>query len=454
MSSRPAPSKKPILTFYGDDFTGSTDVLEVLSAAGIPAVLFLAPPDRKTLARYPHARAIGVAGIGRSQSPQWMDEHLPAVFKRLKAFGAPICHYKTCSTFDSSPEIGNIGRAAEIGKRLFGRAVPAIVGVTKLKRYVIFSNLFAAASISDTRDIYRIDRHPTMSRHPSTPMDEADLRRHLARQTKLRIAGFDFTQMLAADVARQWERSTAENDVVILDTFDEATTLAAGKLLCRYAKDRPAFVIGSSGVEYALSALWQSRRAAKPVQKPCGKADKMAAVCGSGSPVTAEQIEWAQAHGFAAIAIDTVALRENEPKIQAELTAAACEALTKKAGVVLHTALGPNDPRIAATRKILQRQGLSAHDSAARLGSALGKILRDVLAGTGCKRAVLAGGDSSSHALASMGVESLEVAGPLVTGAPLCRINAHDKSINGVEISLKGGQVGNADFFARARNGR
>jgi uncharacterized protein YgbK (DUF1537 family) len=61
----------------------------------------------------------------------------------------------------------------------------------------------------------------------------------------------------------------------------------------------------------------------------------------------------------------------------------------------------------------------------------------------------LTGGDSSSYAVSQMGVEALEVAGPLVPGAPLCRIHARNHMIDGVEIVLKGGQVGEPDFLAR-----
>ena len=47
-----------------------------------------------------------------------MNDHLPGIFEQLRSFGAPIVHYKTCSTFDSSPQIGSIGRAMEIGLRV------------------------------------------------------------------------------------------------------------------------------------------------------------------------------------------------------------------------------------------------------------------------------------------------------------------------------------------------
>ena len=109
-----------LLCYYGDDFTGSTDALEALAANGVPGVLFLNAPDEHELLRFPECRVIGVAGESRSRDPEWMSEHLPPVFRKLKAYGAPLCLYKVCSTFDSSPDTGNIGRAIEIGQDVLG----------------------------------------------------------------------------------------------------------------------------------------------------------------------------------------------------------------------------------------------------------------------------------------------------------------------------------------------
>src|SRR5215470_14943556 len=125
-----------LLTWYGDDFTGSTDVLEMLSLHGLASVLFLERPGAELLDRFAHYRAFGLAGSSRSRSPEWMDEHLPPACEWLASLGAPICHYKVCSTFDSSPQVGSIGRALEIGQRLFGTpCVPIIAGAPALGRY-------------------------------------------------------------------------------------------------------------------------------------------------------------------------------------------------------------------------------------------------------------------------------------------------------------------------------
>lgn len=42
-----------LLTYYGDDFTGSTDVMESLELYGIPTVLFLAMPTRAAGRAFP-----------------------------------------------------------------------------------------------------------------------------------------------------------------------------------------------------------------------------------------------------------------------------------------------------------------------------------------------------------------------------------------------------------------
>ena len=111
------PSKR-LLSFYGDDFTGSSDVMEAMASRGVRTVLFTRLPTPTELAPYADYEAIGLAGTSRSQSPAWMDENLPRVFAWLKQLGAAHCHYKVCSTFDSSPTVGSIGRAIDIGRAL------------------------------------------------------------------------------------------------------------------------------------------------------------------------------------------------------------------------------------------------------------------------------------------------------------------------------------------------
>src|SRR5215468_5418770 len=79
---RPLPSG-PLIAFYGDDFTGSSASMEATAFAGLETVLFLSPPTPERLRAFAGARVIGIAGVARAQSPQWMDENLPPVFDLL-----------------------------------------------------------------------------------------------------------------------------------------------------------------------------------------------------------------------------------------------------------------------------------------------------------------------------------------------------------------------------------
>ena len=60
-----APQSELRLAFYGDDFTGSTDALEVLAFAGLRCALFLAVPSADTLRELGPFDAICIAGDNR-----------------------------------------------------------------------------------------------------------------------------------------------------------------------------------------------------------------------------------------------------------------------------------------------------------------------------------------------------------------------------------------------------
>ena len=82
---------KLLLTFYGDDFTGSTDALEQLTLAGIRTMLFIQPPTAAQLRKFPGLQAVGVAGMTRSLTPDAMEKELRPALKKLKGPGRAAC---------------------------------------------------------------------------------------------------------------------------------------------------------------------------------------------------------------------------------------------------------------------------------------------------------------------------------------------------------------------------
>ncbi len=419
-----------LYTFYGDDFTGSTDVLEQLATNGVPAVLFLGVPTDEHLARFPQVQAVGIAGDSRSRSPEWMSENLPGIFARLRQFQAPVAHYKVCSTFDSAPEHGSIGRAMEIGREVFRPVfVPIVVGAPHLRRYIVFGNLFASAP--DGR-VHRIDRHP-MSRHPVTPMLESDLRLHLARQTAMPIGLIDTPMLQAGAVPEELARLLAEGkQAVLFDTIDYATQATVGKLIWGEAQRQAIFAAASSGLTAALIFAWREARmipqAAPAVAvEPCSP---LLVVSGSCSAATERQLRYALSHGYHGIPIDPAELLDSSLAVREAVVEEAAETLAAGRDTILYTALGlPSEP---------------AHGD--QLGQALGDLLRELLAWTAVRRVLLCGGDTSSHAVQQLGLYALTWAADLQPGAPLCRAHA-DSPLDGLELVLKGGQMGTDDFF-------
>ncbi|MBB3916237.1 four-carbon acid sugar kinase family protein [Rhizobium fabae] len=439
-----------LVSYYGDDFTGSTDVMEALASNGVPSVLFLDLPSPELLARFSHCRAIGIAGTSRSETPAWMEQHLAPTFDWLRSLGAAICHYKVCSTFDSSPGIGNIGKAIEIGSKNFGQAiVPVIVGAPQLKRYTAFGHLFAAYQ----GRVFRIDRHPVMSRHPVTPMDEADLALHLSKQTALPVLLADLAAITAEDADQRIDAlASSPEGILLLDVDSDTTQAAAGRQMLRVTSRSGSFVVGSSGVEYALLDAW--RRAGvidrTGAEFPdAGPVDRLAVVSGSVSPTTERQIRTAVENGFEAFALDPLALvSENGEAAVAAAAQAGIAKLREGRSVILYTALGPSADRGAD----IDRLPGARH----RLGSALGTILRRLIEAEGLSRAVVAGGDTSSHALRQLKIDALTTLLPLpqTPGSPLCLAHGDDPATNGLQIALKGGQVGTDGYFAQIRDGR
>jgi len=426
--------------YYGDDFTGSTDVLEQLAGNGVASVLFLGAPTAAQLARFPACQAIGFAGDARSRTPEWMSAKLPAIFTRMRDLKPAVVQYKVCSTFDSAPERGSIGRALEIGRRIFGtKTVPIGVAAPHLGRFMVFGNLFAAAGGSA---VFRIDRHPTMAHHPATPMHEADLRFHLAEQANLSVGLVDlraFQSGQAEEVFRQ--RTEAGTAALFLDGIDAAMLQQAGKLIWGLATtSQPLFTIGSSGVTAALIAHWRSIGIvpSQPPSVTATKADQILVISGSCSAVTAGQIQWAKRHGFFSLELDAAALANRGYEAVETATGLALQPLRSGRDTVLYTALGTPTG--------------SAYDK--ELGLALGRLLLALVQQTSVRRVVLCGGDTSSHAVQQLGLTALTFAGTLAPGAPLCRAYAEEATgLDGLELVLKGGQIGPEDFFRIARDG-
>jgi len=304
-----------------------------------------------------------------------------------------------------------------------------------------------------------------MRHHPITPMDESDIRIHLSRQTAKRVGLIDILQLSAPETEidkRLNSLIASGNEIVLFDVLDDRQLPVIGRAMWVHAsRESPLFVAGSSGVEYALTAYWHASGlvAARPVFPGAGGVDQIAAVSGSCAPVTDRQLAWGLERGFSEVPLDRARLfLETEAGIEIRSAIRrALEQMAKGRSVIIHTARGPQDPHIPATRGILEGQGqgsgASKFHSGKTIGGALGKILGAILEQARVRRAVVAGGDTCGFVARELGIEALEMIGPIAPGGPPCRVYARHSSIKGREIVFKGGQVGKVDVLDNVLRG-
>ena len=433
-----------LLTFYADDFTGATDALDALTLAGAPSALFLHPPRPAQLRQLGQLRCIGVAGNSRTMTPDQMTTQLLPVFRALANLGAPLLHYKFCSTFDSSPRVGSIGRAIELGATATAtRRVPLVAGAPRLGRYCVFGNLFARAGTNP--EVFRLDRHPVMRNHPVTPMNDADLRRILADQTSVPTRLHTLTEPWQDEQTR----SAEEPHIDIYDVLADSDLARVGREIWQSAHNGSVrFAAGSSGLSDALAAAWRHDDLL-PLTQPSSAVlrgtSKLLVLSGSCSPITHAQIEYATASGFVDIGVDITAAIDDPGREWHRIAEATKSALKKHRGVVIHTSPGL---RASASTTVV-----SADLAGCALGTQFAKTVEYLRPYLDAGRVVVCGGDTSSQAGQALGIEYLEHLAPVSPGAPLCRARSNNPRIDSLEIAFKGGQMGSRDYFTRMLQG-
>jgi uncharacterized protein YgbK (DUF1537 family) len=325
------------------------------------------------------AVVVGVAGPARSVGGAAFDELVRSQLTQIARTGAEVLLYKVCSTFDSSPTLGSIGRGIELLHEQLSELGPVAVAPAQPQfgRYTAFSNHFGVFA----GQVHRLDRHPVMSRHPSTPMREADLRQVLAEQFidhqvpgALHLPAYD-----DGSFNDRWKACQSESvpafvvDAVTDDHLDEVARALrdAGPPSGR----RPSVVVGSGGIMAALARIATGRPARQPGQQRAS--GPVLTVSASASSTTAAQIGDAVTHGWADVPVPAELLEGDDPALLAEVEKHTAQALSAGRDVVVHTTRGSDDPRFAATGPI------DPHHVGALLGAlagrmAVGGLTRDI----------------------------------------------------------------------------
>lgn len=419
--------------FYGDDFTGSVDALLQFARNGWRGRLFVGTPSAEELTAAAAASdVVGIAGIARSLPAGRLEAELRPALTQLSSLHPVVLQYKACSTADSSPDTGSLGRVIEIGRSVVADAgatvlpIPLLFAQPDFGRYTAFGHHFAA----ERGTVYRLDRQPTMSTHPATPMTESDLAVHLGHQTDLPVASLTFPDYTSSGaVAAALRDAPAAGVVLDALSADHLALVGAAIAELADAADGPVFVIGSGGLSWGLSAA--APRDAATVPTTSRATGPVLVVSGSMSPSTRRQADAAAAAGWLVRPLGLGA-DDAVDDVLASLTAGRSVVLTSDDAVESADAEG--------------RDALLETIAAA----ASSVVLRAARAGA-TRRVIVCGGDTSSRVTMLLGAESLSIAANPWGNVVLLRAHAADEAVDGLELLLKGGQVGDDDLFERIR---
>ena len=425
----------PAFGFVADDLTGAADVLAQSHRYGLEAALVIGDAPLPT-----DTDVVGFAGPSRSLAGTAFDNLVRRDLAGIARLNLEVLLYKVCSTFDSSVTVGSIGRGIQLLHEQFPLhgPIPVVPAQPAFGRYTAFSNHYA----THAGQIYRLDRHPVMSGHPSTPMAEADLRQVVAQQLgtadvpgAIHLPAYEDGTFKDAWADRRRELGAR---AFVVDAVDEGHMDAVAEALTREEHGHgPSVVVGSGGIMAALARSISSDQTPR-TPGPQQASGPVLAISASASSTTAEQIDDAISQGWEDVPVSAELLQGHDAAAVAALDRRVSAALQKGRNVIVHTTRGPGDPRYGAAKPA----------DAGYVGALIGGIAARMAAAGLTRDIAVCGGDTSSHALIAMGVRELRVSDQFVTAGPILQAGG-GSAVAGCRLLLKGGQVGPTNILRR-----
>ena len=422
------PNNGLVLGCIGDDYTGSSDLANALTRAGLRTIQTIGvPADDLAL---PEADAVVIALKSRSIDPEAAVAMALPAHAWLKARGARHVMFKVCSTFDSTDR-GNIGPVMDA--LIAAEGDPPLVLVNcafpENRRTLYLGHLFVGdVPLNES----------SMKDHPLNPMHDANLVRVLGRQSCARIGLVslsDVDQGEAAISARMAALKAAGYGAAIIDSVLDRDLAPIG----RAALNTP-LTVGASGLGIGLARALIEAGAVQPATDQAWDASPVGgkAACLSGSCSAATLTQLARAHSWMPVLrLDTAALVSG-PEEAERAIAWALPRLDQ--GPVLIASTAPPDEVQALQARVGRDQAGHAIEQAMA-------TIAEALAGAGVRRLVVAGGETAGAAVDRLGLKAFAIGPEIAPGVPVLRTVG-----GGLEmmLALKSGNFGGPDFFRDA----
>lgn len=419
-----------LIGVIADDFTGASDIANTLARGvapegGLRTAQFAGIPDMPADADI----EAGVIALKSRSAPvdEAVRDSLDAL-AWLQAQGCTQIVFKYCSTFDSTSD-GNIGPVTE--------KLAEALGVTG----IIMCPAFPATG----RTVYRghlfvgdrLLSETGMRHHPLTPMTDPDIRRWLGHQSTGPVGHLDLETVMAGAKAAANAidgQAAAGAALIVADavTDDHLLTLAEA------VADR-TLVTGGSGIALGLPRnVIRAGKAGGGRPPPAAVSGPEAILAGSCSGATRGQVA-VHAANHPVMAIDVPAVMSGVVTAQTLVDFIAANA--GRAPLVYSS--GTPD----TVENLQARYGKEAVSE--KLDALFAGTAR-MLVANGCRRIVVAGGETSGAVAQAvtgqLGHRAMHIGPQIDPGVPVLTLGQGMV----VALALKSGNFGGEDFFAKA----
>jgi uncharacterized protein YgbK (DUF1537 family) len=415
---------KPLLGCIADDFTGATDLANMLVRGGMRTVQSIGIPSAEVAAGL-DADAIVIALKSRTTPVAEAVAESLAALEWLQARGCEQIFFKYCSTFDSTAA-GNIGQVSEaLLDKLGSDFTLACPAFPENGRTIFRGHLFVQDQLLSESG---------MQHHPLTPMGDANLVRVLQSQTTRKVGLLRYDAVSGGVEAVQKRIAELRADGVamaVADALSDADLYTLGTACA----DLP-LLTGGSGL--ALGLPENFRRAGKLRDFDVSELPQVAGgevvLAGSASVATNGQVAaWLQA-GRPAYRIDPLALAAGKPIVSEALAFARDATQT----VLIYATSAPDEVKAVQQQLGVERAGAMVEEALGEIASGL----RDA----GVRRFVVAGGETSGAVVQALGVQLLQIGAQIDPGVPATISSTAEP----LALALKSGNFGGRDFFAKA----
>ena len=408
-----------------DDFTGATDLANMLVKGGLKTIQLLGTPSKNDVV--PSVDAVIIALKTRTIPVEDAIEQSLQAMNWLKNAGAKQFFFKYCSTFDSTDE-GNIGPVIDALmaglETQFTIACPAF---PETERTIFKGHLFVGDKLLSDRP---------MKDHPLTPMRDSNLVSTLSRQTSQKVGLVEYTNISGgpSEIKKAFNQLQKEDvAIAVTDVLNDEHLYFLGEAVKDFK-----LITGGSGIALGLPSQLKSHENHKEettVHKLPEVLGKELILSGSCSEMTLAQVnEFSKK--YCTLKLNPVELAESNSALDNAVDWV-IQAKGKKP--ILVYASAPPD----AVKEVQQRLGRDLASSTVE--NALAKIARAAVQ-NGFRRIVVAGGETAGAVVSKLGIKGIMIGEQIDPGVPTT-VSIGNPSIG---LVLKSGNFGSADFFEKA----